>query len=928
MDFHIFKPWERQVLSLLFLCSWGWVSGQLQYSIVEETEPGTYIGNVAQDLKINLADVSRRRMRLGSEVGSRYFTINQENGVLAVKERVDRETLCGSGVSCSLTLEIIVEQPLELYSMEVEVFDINDHFPSFSSLGQTFKIFEFLANPGIRFPLEIAQDPDTGSNGVSQYLLSASQYFSLSVNKRKDGTIIPELIIEKSLDREETASHTLLITAVDGGKPPKSGTSQITVIVMDSNDNAPIFDHTTYKVSLQENTPPKTIILKLNATDLDEGPNGEVEYFFDYHTLESIKQIFDLNHLTGELSVKGVVDFEEADFYEISVRAKDKGDLESRCIVVIEIEDINDNSPEISLTSLVNSVSENAAIGTAVGFLSVKDKDSGKNGEVTLELKPNLPFIIKQFNNRYAIVTDGPLDREKKALYTLNLIATDQGFPPLHTQTTIMLHVFDVNDNPPTFSQTQFNAFIKENNDPGSFLCTVSAFDLDEGLNSQLTYSVLETQIGGTSASSLVYIDANNGNIYAQRSFDYEHTQVLQISVKVEDSGSPKLSSTTNIFIFVSDTNDNAPQIIYPEFSRDYVSQQRITKFASSGILVAKVSAVDADSGHNAWLFFNVQDSTDPSLFQISAHTGEIRTLREFQEGDQLEQRLGITVRDHGEPPLSSTITILLTVEDKDPKVNHQSHTFHSNTSNKTNMNLYLIISLVAVSLVSLITFILLFVRCIRKNSYYNGYWCCTGRPQPKYYSEPYKPTLHVNADGTLKYMEVRMEPTDQRFKTCLPPTDKNDFTFLGTLNVPQMKTVVSEEEAFIGINGLNDPNQQAQPNVDWRISQAQRPGPSGAQPTEEAGVWPNNQFETERLQAMILASANEAAEGTSGLGGSTGTMGLSARYGPQFTLQHVPDYRQNVYIPGSTLTPTNAAGKRDGKGGGNKKKSGKKDKK
>uniref|UniRef100_A0A803JLV9 Protocadherin gamma-B5 n=2 Tax=Xenopus tropicalis TaxID=8364 RepID=A0A803JLV9_XENTR len=121
----------------------------------------------------------------------------------------------------------------------------------------------------------------------------------------------------------------------------------------------------------------------------------------------------------------------------------------------------------------------------------------------------------------------------------------------------------------------------------------------------------------------------------------------------------------------------------------------------------------------------------------------------------------------------------------------------------------------------------------------------------------------------------------------------------------------------------------QAQPNADWRVSQAQRPGPSGAQPTEESGVWPNNQFETERLQAMILASANEAAEG-SAIGGGTGTMGLSARYGPQFTLQHLPDYRQNIYIPGTTSTLTNAAGK--GKSaapsGGNKKKSGKKDKK
>ncbi|XP_066446714.1 protocadherin gamma-C5-like isoform X33 [Eleutherodactylus coqui] len=706
-------------------------------------------------------------------------------------------------------------------------------------------------------------------------MLSSSLYFTLSIKKRKDGTMSPELIIEKTLDREEQASHKLLITAVDGGKPPKSGSSEINVIVLDFNDNAPIFDHSTYKVTLLENTAPKTSIVKLNASDLDEDLNGEIEYFFDYHTLDSVKQLFDLNQKTGDLSVNGVVDYEEADFYEISIRAKDKGipEMDSRCLVIIEIEDINDSSPVISLTSLVNSVPENAAVGTAVGFLSVKDEDSGKNGEVNLELSPNLPFKVKQFNNRYSIITDGLLDRETVSQYTLKLIATDLGSPPLSSETSIILNVSDINDNSPRFSQQHFNAFIEENNDPGSLLCKVSAVDLDEGLNSYLVYSLVDMEIEGSPVSSLVYINADNGNIYTQRSFDYESTQVVQITVKVEDSGSPRHSSTTNVFIFVQDINDNVPKILYPEPSRDYTAHQRIAKFASSGVWVTKVSALDSDSGRNAWLLYNIQDTTDPSLFQISAHSGEIRSLRPFQESDQVQQKLVILVKDHGEPCLSSSVTIIVTVEDKVPE-EHTSQTFLSNSPNKNNMTLYLIISLVAISVVSLVTFIILIVRCLRKQSSYDGYLCCGTRPQPEYYTEQYKPTLHVNTDGTLKYME------------------------------------------------------QAQPNAEWRFSQAQRPGPSGAQPTEEAGVWPNNQFETERLQAMILASANEAAEGTSGLGGGTGTMGLSARYGPQFTLQHVPDYRQNVYIPGSTLTPTNAGGKRDGKVGGNKKKSGKKDKK
>ncbi|XP_075066091.1 protocadherin gamma-C5-like isoform X39 [Mixophyes fleayi] len=930
MDIQISKPWEWQVLFLLFICSWGWVSGQLRYSIVEESEPGTFIGNVAQDLRLNTADISKRMIHLGSGKSTKYFSVSQDNGDLVISEKVDREALCGSGISCSLTLEIITEHPLELFSLEIEILDINDNSPSFLTNEQIIKISEALANPGARFPLESAQDLDTGINGVSQYILTPSPYFTLSVKKRKDGTIIPELVIEKTLDREEKVNHKLLITAIDGGKPSKSGTSKITVIVLDSNDNAPIFHHSTYKVTLQENTAPKTIVLKLNATDLDEGLNGEVEYFFDYHTLDSVKQIFALNQQTGEMSVKGVVDFEEADFYEISIRAKDKGvpETESRCLVVIEIQDINDNSPEISLTSLVNTVPENAAVGTAIGFLSVKDKDSGKNGEVNLELSPNLPFKIKPFNNRYSIITDGLLDREKVSQYTLDLIATDLGVPPLRTQISITLNVSDINDNSPSFSQSHFNGFIEENNDPGSLLCRVSAFDPDEGLNSHMVYSVVETQVEGSPVSSFLYIDANNGIIYAQRSFDYERVQVLQITVKVEDSGSPRLSSTTNVFIFVLDKNDNFPQILYPE--SDYPIQQRIANFASPGTWVTKVSAVDADSGRNAWLLYSIQDATDPSLFQISAHTGEIRSLRAFQDADHMEQRLVISVKDHGEPSLSSTVTVLLIVEDKDLQEHQKSNTFLSHSQNKPNMTLYLIISLVAVSVVSVITFIILLVRYLRKQSNYSGYLCCSKRPQPGYYTEQYQPTLHLNSDGTLKYMEVRMEPSNQQgqcYKTCFPSANQSDFTFLRPLNFPPLQTMVSDTETITSRNGLNETT-QAQPNTEWRFSQAQRPGPSGAQPTEEAGVWPNNQFETERLQAMILASANEAAEGTSGLGGGTGTMGLSARYGPQFTLQHVPDYRQNVYIPGSTLTPTNPGGKRDGKGGGNKKKSGKKEKK
>ncbi|XP_063784649.1 protocadherin gamma-C5-like isoform X18 [Pseudophryne corroboree] len=928
-----FQCWKWQVVFSFFLCSWGSVSGQIHYSVTEESEPGTLVGNVAQDLGIKRADLSQRRLHLTSDNDHKYFAVNKANGGLIVNSRIDRETLCGSSLSCLLHLEAAAENPLEIFSLEIEILDINDNSPTFLSNNRTIKITELLASPGTVFDLEIAEDLDIGDNGVSQYTLNTNSYFSLSVKTRNDRILVPQLILEKTLDREDKQEHNLILTATDGGDPARSGSCHITIHVLDINDNPPVCNQSVYKISIKENLPIKTVLLTLNATDLDDGANGEIQYFFSDHTYKSARKLFTLNEESGEIYNNGIVDFEEFNFYELSIKAVDKGipTLEGKCLVHVEVEDVNDNSPEITFTTVTNDIPENAPLGTVVGFINVRDKDSGKNGEIQLDMSPNLPFKIRSNKNRYSLVTDGNLDREKISQYTIELTASDLGSPPLYSKTTVILSVSDINDNAPTFTQSTYNAFIKENSDPGTLLCTVSAIDLDEGDNSNLVYSIAESQIDDSSVSSYVYINTNNGNIYAQRSFDYEHIQVLQFTVRVEDSGSPKLFSTVHVFIFILDTNDNSPTLLYPEHSEDLIVQERIPKSTTAGYLVTKLSAVDLDSGHNAWLVFSLIDAANSLLFHVSKYTGEVRTVRGFQDTEYIEQQLLISISDHGNPPLSATVTVLITIADEVVVETPKSGNFITNTKPPSDMTLYLIISLVAISLVSLVTFIILLVRCLRKESYdYSSSCCFLSGSQSKPYTDQYQPALYLNTDGTLKYMEVRMVPPGtqgQCYQTNFSPApEQQDFSYLKDFH--QIKDMAKASDNPSDMSCMNDPAQQAQPNTEWRFSQAQRPGPSGAQPAEEAGVWPNNQFETERLQAMILASANEAAEGTSGLGGGTGTMGLSARYGPQFTLQHVPDYRQNVYIPGSTLTPTNAGGKRDGKGGGNKKKSGKKEKK
>nr|DBA30638.1 TPA: hypothetical protein GDO54_006593 [Pyxicephalus adspersus] len=815
MDFRdCYLCWKWQVAFSLLLCSWGWVSGQLRYSIVEESDPGTWVGNVAQDLGIKRAEISQRRLHISSEKNQKYFTVNKENGGLFVKDRIDREILCRSIVNCRLHVEVVAENPLELFNIEIEILDINDNSPTFSKRDHFIEITELLTSPGAQFSLEIAEDLDIGANSVSQYTLNTNPYFSFSVNNRYDGTLIPQLILEKVLDREEKQEHNLILTAIDGGDPARSGSCHITIKVLDINDNPPIFNQSVYKISLRENLPLNSRIIILNATDQDEAMNGEIQYYFDEHTSASARKLFDLKQQSGEIFITGNLDFEELNFYELSVKAVDKGTpkLTGNCLVQVEIEDVNDNSPEIYFSSFTNEILENAPLGTVVGLINVIDKDSGKNGEIQLDISNIVPFKIRVNKDHYSLTTDGNLDREKIHLYTIDLTATDLGSPPLSSKTTVSLRVSDVNDNAPTFTQSTYNAFIKENSDPGTLLCTVSATDTDEGVNSDLVFSIVETQIDGFSVSSFVYINSNTGDIYAQRSFEYDHIQTLQITIKVEDSGSPKLFSTIPVFIFILDTNDKSPTLLYPEHSEDLIVQERIPKSTSAGYLVTKLTAVDLDSGHNAWLAFNLIEPGSSALFQVSKHTGEVRTLRGFQEMENTEQRVVVTISDHGDPPLSTTVTIVVSIADEIVVERPKYGDFLRNSKPSSDMTLYLIVSLVAISLVSLVTFIILLVRCLRKESYgYSSSCCYLGGSDSKSYMDQYQPALFMNTDGTLKYMEVRMVPPGgqgQCYQTNVPPApQQRDSTFLQFLDFPHLRELVKDNDSTSDTSCLNDPS-------------------------------------------------------------------------------------------------------------------------
>ncbi|XP_068133862.1 protocadherin gamma-B1-like isoform X44 [Hyperolius riggenbachi] len=890
------------------------ISAQLHYTVPEELKQGTAVGNIAKDLGLKVNELSFRNFHIFSRGKMQYFSVNLDNGNLYVAERIDRELLCGIKENCIINFEAVIENPLHLYTIKVDIKDVNDNSPSFSKNVFDIVISES-ALPGVHLSLGHAQDPDIGTNSVQHYKIGINDFFTLEEKITIDGIKFPELVLEKALDREKQNTYELLLTAVDGGQPPKTGTALVNIRVDDVNDNFPKFNKDTYKVNLNENTPVGSLVLQLNAVDDDEGSYAEITYSFCDIPL-TLYDLFSIDPTNGSITVKGGIDYEDTDRYELTVEAKDGGKLATRCKVLIQVIDINDNAPEITITSLSNMIPEDSPPGTVIALINVHDLDSGENGVVTCDISDTLPFkLIASSTNFYKLATATNIDREIICLYNITITATDNGFPQISTNKTIQLTISDVNDNSPVFDNLSYVAYVYENNPQGTSIHSIHALDHDINENAKISYAILSNNIDGIPVSSYVSINSITGIIYAQRSFDYEQLREFQFQVMARDSGSPSLSCNVTVKICIIDKNDNAPKILYPSSDTEESALfEFIPHSAEKSYLVTKVIAVDADSGHNAWLSYHLQQVPDPSLFIIGQHSGEIRIGRELPNTESLRQKIVVLVKDNGVPSLSSTVTLNLVVAENFQQVVPEIKRQPKTSETSSNVTFYLIICIALISLFFVITVLATVIYKCRKTSTPTSLGTFGRNVYPQF-------TL-----GCPSEFSDTSLPFPFSYDVCVTLDSKqNEIAYLKPVqNVPTDNLIDTGDS--VETNGQN--HQQVQPNSDWRFSQAQRPGPSGAQPTEEAGVWPNNQFETERLQAMILASANEAAEGTSGLGGSTGTMGLSARYGPQFTLQHVPDYRQNVYIPGSTLTPTNAAGKRDGKGGGNKKKSGKKDKK
>ncbi|XP_053497416.1 protocadherin beta-16-like [Ictalurus furcatus] len=689
------------------------------YSIPEEMEEGSVVANLATDLGLDLDTLIKRKVRLDVIANKKYLDINKEKGELYILEKIDREHLCPpkTTTTCFLKMEVIVENPVRIFYIELEITDINDNNPHFRRDTIHLDILE--STPaGERFSVSNAVDSDVGSNSVKTYYLSESDHFGIEIQSGRDGSKFADLILKKTLDREIQAIHNLILTAVDGGVPARSGTASIVVRVQDANDNAPKFDRESYTINVTENSPIGSLVVKLNATDLDEGSNSDITYSFGLYTSEKAQEAFGLSPDTGEIRVKETINYEDFRIYNMEIIAKDKGTnlLSGQCKVTIMITDMNDNHPEISVRSFSTPVKEDIAVDTVIAVISVSDKDSDENGQIDLHIPDNLPFVLKESSeNYYELVVSEPLDREKVPEYDITFTVTDRGNPPLSDNETVTLELLDVNDNVPQFPQSFYTIQVMENNPPGALLSSLTAHDPDLHENQYLVYFIIEREIVNTSMSMLFSINPENGNLYALKTFDYEIEKEFLFHIEARDSGVPPLSSNVTVHIIIMDQNDNTPVIVSPWRAHGSVVEEKIPRSTDKGTLIAKVIAIDTDSVHNSRVTYQFLQNTDATLFSLDQYNGEIRTTRMFSYRDSRHQRLVVIAKDNGEPSLSATVTIKLSTVETALKSYAEMTEVPLEYDIFSDLNLYLVIGLGSVSFLLLITILVTIVLKCQK---------------------------------------------------------------------------------------------------------------------------------------------------------------------------------------------------------------------
>uniref|UniRef100_A0A8B9H6Y0 Cadherin domain-containing protein n=1 Tax=Astyanax mexicanus TaxID=7994 RepID=A0A8B9H6Y0_ASTMX len=769
----------------------------IQYRVSEEQPEGTKVGSLADDLRQRGETGPLEDFRIVKHGQALPFSVTRD-GVVSTLGQLDREKLCHGADLCEIGFSVLFRKggAVDVLRVRVEVMDLNDHSPFFPNPVQEVEISETVGLR-TRIPLDRAMDPDAGPNGLQTYSLSSNQHFILSI-RSSGGTKQAELVVVKELDRETQESFELTLEAWDKGSPPRSGSTKVRVIILDSNDNSPVFEESTPIVELPEDSLQGTVVINLHATDPDQGANGEVEYSLSKHSPLDVQRLFSVDPQTGTVILKGPLDFEEKRSYEIDIQAKDRGHnaIPSHCKLQIRLQDVNDNAPRIHITwsppdSSVATVSEGASNETFLALVIVSDADSGPNGKVRAHIQDGSgPFRLKQIHgDNYMIVTNGSLDRERQMEYNLTVLAQDSGVPSLSCVRHLTVYVLDENDNAPVFSKTHYEGVLKENNVPGFQVLTLEARDIDLDLSGKVSYSIRESNELGTS-TAFFSVHPTSGAVTVQQSLDYEEQPIYTFIVEAVDHGYPPLTSSATVLIEVQDVNDNYPVINEP-FPKKGIAVISVPVNAEKGEIVTELGnkvhrtlhpllnhsshhrpegflattivASDPDTGLNGKLQFRIVDGNPTGLFWIDDTTGQLYV--NTTNATELIGRVfkvAIAVSDMGTPSLITRTTLEMTF------INLRDHLKNSSPGHQAQFSftVLLAICLGGTCLLLLLAVALVTTFCRPEKRDNHAYNC--REAESTYASHPRRPQKHIRK-ADIQLVPVlrgrREDPTEEEAK-------------------------------------------------------------------------------------------------------------------------------------------------------------------
>ena len=590
------------------------------------------------------------------------FGVDQQTGIISLQKPTSE--LQTKRVTLTVTVrDSGTPQRTDSMGVVVKIQDVNDHTPIFPRNVFSIPIPE--SRPVNEIIMKfVAKDIDEGRNGELVYSV---------VRGNEEGRfgIFPDgtLFIAHALDRESRDMYSLVIQVQDSGDLPRSSSANVTIYILDSNDNSPAFANSSYTFSVPENRPAGTFVGSVRAGDRDVGQNAELVY-----SLTDGNANFSINPVTGAIHTRRpfdreyVMDTSSVQFYTVDVYATDGGTprLRGKSTIKVFVSDVNDNPPVFARALFSASVPENAEGDTKVIKMTATDADIGANGAVTYVIaEGNAGGQFKIAEASGEVTVAGALDRETRDRYMLTVVATDTGAGlQLSSSAQVSIAVMDYNDNVPQFTSTLQRLSVKETKPIGELLTVFTGSDLDQGNNAKMYFSIYSGN-----EDEVFNLDGYTGKLYLVRQLDYETKREYLLNISVTDEGyHPSLSAYVFFRIDVIDANDNAPHFT-DGFKSINVREDTIND------PIAKLSAEDKDSGDFGKVRFDVvSQDPDADTFRIDPVTGEIRVVKALDRETDDYYKLVITATDQASPESLRRTTqkslniIIQDVNDNDPE--------------------------------------------------------------------------------------------------------------------------------------------------------------------------------------------------------------------------------------------------------------------